>query len=63
MAGKAGKHDPTRAKPLLILIWLRVTIERMVKRKAIEEIQLINISDKVREVGTEWRKQGRLQET
>lgn len=34
---KERKHDPTRAKPLLVLMWLRINIERMVKVRAMEE--------------------------
>ena len=46
LASGAGprKHDPTRAKPLVVLAWLRINIERMVKSKAIELTQLQNLS-------------------
>ena len=38
-------HDPTRAKPLLVLTWLRINIERMVKARAIELTQLQNLTE------------------
>lgn len=39
-----SKHDPTRIKPLLALLWLRLAIERMVKKEALEQQQLISVS-------------------
>lgn len=43
-----GKQDPTRAKPLLVLVWLRINVERMLTDKAIESSQLMNITNIVR---------------
>lgn len=46
VAEQAGprKQDPTRSKALIVLTWLRVNIERMVKLHAIEKTQLPTIS-------------------
>jgi len=40
-------HDPTRAKPLLVLLWLRVGLERMLCHKALVPTQLLTVADRL----------------
>ena len=40
-------HDPTQAKPFVVLTWLRINIERMVKLQAVELTQLTVISQHI----------------
>ena len=40
-------HDPTRAKPLLVLLWLRICLERMLCHKAIVATQLMTVADRL----------------
>ena len=41
------KHDPTRAKPLVVLTWLRINIERMVSAGALETTQLSRLTEQI----------------
>ena len=43
----ARKHDPTRAKPLVVLTWLRINIERMVSAGALETTQLSRLTEQI----------------
>lgn len=43
-------QDPTRAKPLIVMTWLRINIERMIKAKAIELTQLQRLSELINEL-------------
>ena len=45
-------HDPTRAKPLVVLTWLRINIERMVKKKAVSSTIASSLSLKA--VSLSW---------
>ena len=41
------KHDPTRSKPLVVLTWLRINIERMVSAGALETTQLSRLTEQI----------------
>ena len=43
----ARTHDPTRAKPLVVLTWLRINIERMVSAGALETTQLGRLTEQI----------------
>ena len=40
-------HDPTRSKPLVVLTWLRINIERMVSAGALETTQLSRLTEQI----------------
>ena len=49
-AGQTAEHDPTRIKPLLALLWLRLAVERMQKKGAIEPQQLLTVSQVINDL-------------
>ena len=49
-AGQTSEHDPTRIKPLLALLWLRLAVERMQRKGAIEPQQLLTVSQVINDL-------------